>query len=86
MSSDLYAFAIEFARGHISADDFADEYIKRWKEERDAEILTKDPDAISLCLSSIFCLSDSYNPSPERAEYELDELQLRKRIKAELNV
>ena len=32
---------------------------------------------LSVCLSSIFCLADLYNPNFDKAEYELDENDLR---------
>jgi hypothetical protein len=81
MSTELYAFAEQFAIGQIPADNFADEFITRWKEERDAGMLTKDTPEASERLSSIFCVADLYNPDPDRKDYELDELQLRERVK-----
>ena len=82
MSNELYAFAEPFATGQISADNFVDEFITRWKQERDTEMVTKDSPEASERLSSIFCLADSYNPDPKRKDYELDELQLRERVKS----
>jgi len=86
MSRDLYAFVTQFAVSQISADEFADEFIKRWKEERDAGKLTEDSPEMSERLSSIFCLADLYDADPNREKYELDELQLRDKVKAIMHV
>jgi hypothetical protein len=81
MSSHLYEFAKQFAMKLVSADDFADEFTRRWKEERDALKLTEDPAEMSERLSSVFCLADLYNPDSNRKDYELDEIQLRDKVK-----
>lgn len=81
MSVELYGFAEKFAQKQISADEFADEYIKRWKDERDADRLNDDPDDLSEQLSSIFCLSDLYCPDNDREDYELDEQGLRNEVR-----
>lgn len=84
MSQDLTAFARMFAEGGGAADEFASDYIKRWKSERDDGRLLADPPEVSEALSSIFCLADLYNPESDREEYEYDEARLRQEIKAVL--
>jgi hypothetical protein len=72
MSAQLYEFAKRFAAGGLSAEEFADPFMERWKQERDASTGLGDLDDVSERLSSIFCLADLYNPMPDRKEYELD--------------
>lgn len=86
MSQDLTAFARMFAEGSVSADDFASDYLDRWKNERDDGRLLTDPPEVSEALSSIFCLADLYNPQSDREEYEYDEPKLRQEIKAVLRL
>jgi hypothetical protein len=81
MSHDLTDLARKFAAGNVSAVDFANDYISRWKSERDDGRLLQDPPEVSEALSSIFCLADLYNPEPDREEYEFDEERLRQEIK-----
>lgn len=75
-----------FAEGSVSADDFASDYLDRWKNERDDGRLLTDPPEVSEALSSIFCLADLYNPQSDREEYEYDEPKLRQEIKAVLRL
>lgn len=84
MSLALISFAKQFAGGDISAEAFADPYIAKWSDERDANKLKDDTDNVSECASSIFILADCYNPDPDRRESELDEEGLRKEVKATL--
>ncbi|MFN2994975.1 colicin immunity domain-containing protein [Serratia plymuthica] len=51
-------------------------------EEGDANKLTIDGEEVDEASSSIFCLADCYNPEPDRDDYELDEAELRKEVKA----
>lgn len=81
MSSQLHDFAMEFATGEISAEEFVDPFMERWRRERDSGGLADDPDEVSERLSSIFCLADLYNPEADRAGYELDESGLRSEIR-----
>ncbi|MBX9652704.1 hypothetical protein K2Y11_03705 [bacterium] len=59
MSDALFEFAKRFALGEFDANYFADEYIRRWRQERDNGSLTKDSSVIDEALSTIFCLSDN---------------------------
>ncbi len=86
MSQDLTTFARMFAEGSVSADDFASDFLDRWKNERDDGRLLADPPEVSEALSSIFCLADLYNPQSDREEYEYDEPKLRQEIKAVLRL
>jgi len=81
VSKQLLEFARQFAIGEVSADDFADSFMKRWKQERDAGGTLLDSDEVSECLSTIFCFADLYNPEAGREEYELDETKLRYEIR-----
>ena len=84
MSLALISFAKQFVDGGISAEAFADPYIAKWSDERDANKLKDDADNVSECASSIFILADCYNPDSDRRESELDEEGLRKEVKATL--
>ena len=77
MSAELYEFAKRFAAGGLPAEEFADPFMERWKQERDASTSIGDLDDVSERLSSIFCLADLYNPMADRKDYELDEDGLR---------
>ncbi|WP_230554822.1 colicin immunity domain-containing protein [Serratia plymuthica] len=44
--------------------------------------MTIDGEEVDEASSSIFCLADCYNPEPDRDDYELDEAELRKEVKA----
>jgi hypothetical protein len=72
MSAQLYEFAKRLAAGGVSAEEFADPFIERWKQERDASSSLGDLDDMSERMSSIFCMADLYNPVADRKEYELD--------------
>ncbi|PXW48288.1 colicin immunity domain-containing protein [Dickeya zeae] len=80
MSQYLKDYIDEFIRNKITAVEFSDEYITRWKAERDNNILGKDAEDLSELLSSAFCFADMYNPDDDREEYELNDEQLRERI------
>ncbi|HEX3656250.1 MAG TPA: colicin immunity domain-containing protein [Pirellulales bacterium] len=80
MSAELLRFATRFATGDIAAGDSVNTYIERWKSERDGGECKQDNDAISECLSSIFCVADLYEPSESRKDYELSEAGLRERV------
>ena len=80
MSVTILEFARAFAVGRLTAEEFANAYIELWRIERDKQILQKDSDNMSACLSSIFCLTDLYAPEPDKEDYELDSDQLRKEI------
>lgn len=82
MSLALISFAKQFVGGYISAEAFADPYIAKWSDERDANKLKDDADNVSECTSSIFILADCYNPDSDCRESELDEESLRKEAKA----
>ncbi|MFP1724552.1 colicin immunity domain-containing protein [Lonsdalea quercina] len=77
MSIYLKDYIDSFIEKKITADEFADSYMSKWKCERDGNLLEKDEDHLSELLSSTFCLADMYNPDDDREEYELNEAQLR---------
>jgi hypothetical protein len=76
MSQSLKNYIDCFISGDIEADNFADSYMMKWKAERDNNLLMQDDENLSELLSSVFCLSDMYNPDDDRDEYELSDEQL----------
>ena len=56
------------------------EFIVQWKRERDSGESRLDSPKVSEVLSSIFCLTDLFNPNDDRESYELDEEKLRSEI------
>ena len=80
MSTDLLEFAKRFVAGEISATDFSDIFIERWRTEREDDVYKTERYELGGRLSSIFCLADLYNPDSNRAQYELDESRLRKEV------
>ena len=73
MSQSLIAFVHDFLSRPDDCSTFCEQYIHRWKGERDRGELLLDDSATSEALSSIFCLVDLFNPGNDREEYELDE-------------
>lgn len=82
MSMKLIDFAKQFVESKVSADNFADKYIDLWRAERDSDKKEKDSETVSECCSSVFVIADCYNPESDRDDYELDEVGLRKEVKA----
>ncbi|WP_312043913.1 colicin immunity domain-containing protein [Erwinia sp.] len=80
MSIYLKDYIDRFLAKKISADEFAESYISKWKCERDGNLLQEDEGNLSELLSSTFCLSDMYNSDDDREEYEFNEDQLRDEI------
>jgi Bacterial self-protective colicin-like immunity len=81
MSEELLEFAQKIIDSEISANKFVNEFMDKWREERDSGMFSKDNPQLSEKLSSIFCLADLYNPEEDREEYEYDEDKLRLEIK-----
>ncbi|UCZ75076.1 colicin immunity domain-containing protein [Dickeya zeae] len=80
MSKYLKYYIDDFIHSKITAVEFSERYITRWKAERDDNILGKDAEDLSELLSSAFCFADMYNHEDDREEYELNDEQLRGRI------
>lgn len=80
MSLYLKNYIDSFLAKEIPADEFADNYISRWRQERDNSLPGKDEDNLSELLSGAFCAADMYNPDDDREEYEFDEDKLRDEI------
>jgi len=80
MSQILKNYIDSFISMDITADVFADSYMTKWKIERDSNLLVQDDDKLSELLSSVFCITDMYNPDNDREEYEFNEDQLRHEI------
>lgn len=76
MSLDLKHYIDNFISGKIEANEFADNYMCQWKQERDSNLLGNDEDNLSELLSSTFCVADMYNPDEDRDEYEFNDVQL----------
>ncbi|WBW59209.1 colicin immunity domain-containing protein [Klebsiella electrica] len=81
MSQELKNYIDSFIAKNISADHFADDYMMKWKAERDNNLLGKDDENLSELLSSVFCLADMYNPDDDRDEYEFNDDQLWDEVK-----
>jgi hypothetical protein len=81
MSEKLLRFAKKIIDSENSANKFVNEFMDKWREERDSGIFSEDSPQLSEKLSSIFCLADLYNPEEDREEYEYDEDKLRLEIK-----
>ena len=84
MSLTILKFARSLINGRIAPQVFVEAYIELYRIERDNNLLIKDEDSISGCLSTIFCLADLYNPASDRDEYDLDDRQLIEQIEQEL--
>lgn len=80
MSENLLMFVEDFLVTESNAEIFANEFIKRWKKERDSGLALSDNPQLSEVLSSTFCLADMFNPDKDRESYELDEHKLRAEI------
>lgn len=76
MSLTLLNFAKSFINDRVDVNVFVEAYMELWRIERDAGILVKDDAALSQCMSSMFCLTDLYNPDFDRDEHELNAQQL----------
>jgi hypothetical protein len=81
MSLNLLNFTKKFTDFNLSPEDFVEEFIIQWKEERDSGAALLDDDDLSEKLSTIFCFTDLYNPDDDREDYEYDEHKLRIAIK-----
>lgn len=72
MSITILEFAKSYVSGRLTAEVFCNSYIELWRIERENKILQDDEFRMGACLSSIFCVVDLYNPSPDREIYEFD--------------
>lgn len=79
MSQELLDFAKDFVDGKFTADEFADPYQQKWKDESQKGLLAKDDKDLGEKLSTLFCLADQYCPDEDRhySEYDGDELKRR---------
>lgn len=80
MSEQLLNAVYNFLKRNEDPSGFANKFMQRWKEERDDGRLVLDDQRTSEILSSVFCLSDLFNPAADREEYELDVQGLRAAI------
>lgn len=80
MSKTLLALAKSFVHERLSANEFANAYMELWKFEGDNGILKLDEENLNECLSTIFCLADSYDEDPNVDFGELNEQQVRSAI------
>lgn len=80
MSLYLKNYIDSFLTKEITVDEFAGNYISKWRQERNDGLLGKDEDNLSELLSSAFCVVDMYNPGDDREQYEFDENKLRDEI------
>lgn len=80
MSESLLIFANSFLEKSTSPEIFVEEFMARWKRERDNGEILLDSPQVSEVLSSIFCLVDLFNADDDRESYELDEVRLKAEI------
>lgn len=80
MSEKLLASAKTYLNSGSNSELFVHEFIVQWKRERDSGESRLDSHKVSEVLSSIFCLTDLFNPNDDRESYELDEEKLRSEI------
>ena len=80
MSQQLFESVCDFLNNDKNSSEFSDSFIHHWKNERDNGLLSLDDPEISEILSSIFCLSDLFNATEDREEYELSASDFRKEI------
>jgi hypothetical protein len=80
MSEKLLQLARAFVSNSIEPAVFAEEFIAKWKQERDSGLSFSDPPVLSEALSSIFCMSDMFNADSDREDYEFDEYRLRREV------
>ena len=80
MSKILLEFARNFVDGTMTAEEFANVYAEKWRQERDSGLSASDDDAVSEACSTTFLLADLYNPDDDRRRYELSAAQLRDKV------
>ncbi|UJD88222.1 colicin [Rahnella aquatilis] len=85
MSLNLLTFSRSFINGEITAEDFADPYQMLWKAGGENGDLQKDNAQDSEKCSTIFCLSDQFNPDDDRDKDEFDADELKARVRAMLD-
>ncbi len=86
MSQKLIDFAKKFLTSSNDCQDFCDDYIQRWRQERDGNISIHDDSNTSLVGSSIFCIADMFADEESRVfDFEYDETKLRLEIKKTLD-
>ncbi|TDY96879.1 UNVERIFIED_ORG: self-protective colicin-like immunity protein [Herbaspirillum seropedicae] len=81
MSEKLLASAKTYLNSESNSELFVSDFIEQWKRERDSGESRLDSPKVSEVLSSIFCLTDLFNPDDDRESYELDEDKLRNEIR-----
>lgn len=81
MSEKLLASAKTYLNGESNSELFVSDFIEQWKRERDSGESRLDSPKVSEVISSIFCLTDLFNPDDDRESYELDEDKLRNEIR-----
>lgn len=77
MSFELKNYIDKFLAKEITANEFSDNYMSKWRQERNNSLLEKDEVNLNELLSSAFCVADMYNPDGDRKHYEFDEGKLR---------
>lgn len=80
MSFELKNYIDKFLAKEITVDEFSDNYMSMWRQERNNSLLGKDDANLNELLSSAFCVADMYNPDGAREQYEFDEDKLRDEI------
>ena len=70
-----------FVNGQFHPEAFVSSYQKHWKQERDLSLLQKDDPKLCECLSSIFCLTDLFNPDNDKESYEINGQKLKSEIR-----
>lgn len=70
-----------FLNGKVSAYKFSEEICVERRKLHEAKNQNKD---VLNCGEELFMLAEIYNPDEDRADYELDESQLREKVKETL--
>ena len=86
MSEALLIYTKNFLNGTSNEENFVDEFMRRWKIERDDGTSQVEDERLSEILSAIFCIADMFNPNSDREAYEYDEKKLRYEIEKELKI
>lgn len=81
MSEKLLESAKTYLTRESNSERFVDDFIEQWKREHDSGEYRLDSPKVSELLSSIFCLTDLFNPDDDRENYELDEDKLKNEIR-----
>ncbi|MCP5467736.1 MAG: hypothetical protein H7A32_00515 [Deltaproteobacteria bacterium] len=85
VTNNFFVLMKKYLLKQISANSFEDKYIDLWNVYVDSENQSEIARNVSDSIGRVFTAIDVFNPdSKNRANYEIDENQLRKEVKMEL--